>query len=89
MQSLLIARNNDRITEESIPEEVRVCMCVCVYACVYVCVCTRMCLYLCVYMDACGYVHMHVSTGMNVVLELCNTTDITRYQSLIFGIVTL
>ena len=43
----------------------------CVHVCVRVCmcVCTRMCLYLCVYIHACGYVHMHVSTGMNVVLE--------------------
>ena len=45
MQSLLIARNNDRITEESILEEVcvcvRVCACACMCVCVRACVCVR------------------------------------------------
>ena len=53
MQSLLIARDNDRITEESLLEEVclcvvrhmhvRVCVCVCVHVCTYGCVCVRLC----------------------------------------------
>ena len=44
MQSLLIARNNDRITEESILEEV----CLCVYACVCVAVCVNAHVRMCV-----------------------------------------
>ena len=52
MQSLVIARNNDRITEESILEEV--CLCVCVFA--------HVCVRMYVHLYICTYVHMYIHT---------------------------
>ena len=61
MQSLLIARNNDRTTEESLLEEVCVCGCACMR--VWVCACARVymrvcaCVFICVFACDCAYIH--------------------------------
>ena len=61
MQSLLIARNNDRITEESLLEEVCLCIMLCmhVHVCMCVCVCICVCVHV-VYVPLC--LHLVVVT---------------------------